>query len=111
MNAIAQYALIALIFASALFVLALAVYKIKTLFTVATLTIQREIEGSGENAVINVNLYAFESEEYRFKKYQKYVRPIEMRKEFTFQRFEEIRQAAINENKAKAETLEFKKKG
>ncbi len=74
--------------------------KIKALLTVSTCTISREIE-NGENSVFHLNFYVFETQEMRIKKYFKHVGIGEHRKEFCFNRFQEVIRQAQEEKKAK----------
>lgn len=74
---------------ASLLVLLFCLHKIKALFITNTYSISREVE-HGEGASVVFNTYIWDSPEMAFKRYQKLVSAVEMRKEFCHNRFERI---------------------
>lgn len=74
---------------ASLLVLVFVLHKVKALFISNTYTISREVE-NGEGASVVFNGYIWDNPERAFNRYQKLVAPVEMRKAFCHERFENV---------------------
>lgn len=76
-----------------LILLVFLIQKIRGMFVVNSYSLSREVE-NGEGMSVAITRYSWESDEAFFQKVQKAVAPIEMRKKFCFDRFQEILEEA-----------------
>lgn len=84
---------------SSVLVLLFCLHKVKGLFITNAFTVSREVE-NGEGASFVFNTYVWDTKESAFKRYQKLVGAVELRKEFCHNRFERLLEESRNQQGA-----------